>query len=464
MRQQTVRLVLTALGLLIGLQVAFTALIVLGAAVPDGPVVRTIHEHTEPGRTWGLPEGDGAGGSGTPTTDQAVLTSGLGRPELGPWERAMLMPRLETGSPGHEQVVRLAAGGSGEEELRGYFRYWAGYTVLTRPVLATLGLPGLRLVVGTLLVAGTALAATALARRATPWHVVALAVPLLLGTNILLTPSVSMAHALSFAVAFAGVGLVAAAGPRLPFVVLATVVAASAYSFVDLLTNPVIPWVLAAAVAAGLAYRDTGQVRDLVRHGLAVGAVWPLAWAATWASRWALAVLALGWETASTDIGGQVESRLDLEAAGVVDRVGAATWINLGYWWETSSTAPVLVLLTLVTVVVLLAAAARSGVLRPAPLLLLCAPALVVPVWYELFSNHSQIHVPFTYRYVPAVLSLLLFAAVTVLEASRRRDGTVPGRRRQTEVVEPLDLLARRRHGVEHDPEHQGHPREDHHP
>ena len=44
-------------------------------------------------------------------------------------------------------------------------------------------------------------------------------------------------HALSFATVFAGLGLLAMAGRALPAVLVATVVGASAYSFVDLLTN-----------------------------------------------------------------------------------------------------------------------------------------------------------------------------------------------------------------------------------
>lgn len=407
------------LGLFAGLQLLFTLLLVLGAAVPDGAVVRPIVQETEPGRTWGLPEGDGVGGSGTPTTDQAVLTSGLGRPELGVWDKAMYMPRLDTGSLGHEQLAELDEDGAVDEELRGYFRYWAGYTFLTRPLLWAWGLSGLRLVVGAVLVTAMWFAARAIARSSSPLHVAAIAAPLLVGTNVVFTPSVSMAHAISFASAFAGLGLLALAGRTLPPMLAATVIGASVYNFVDLLTNPLIPWVLSAALAAGLAYRRSGEVRRLLVHGLAVGIVWPAAWAATWATRWLLAVMSLGRETALADVGGQVQARLDYDHTAVSSSFGAATWRNTLYWWETVATSPFLLVITLGVVVVLALRAARSDELRPIPFLLLCLPVVAVPVWFELFSAHSQIHMAFTYRYLPMMLSVVLFAAVTVWEAHR---------------------------------------------
>ena len=64
---------------------------------------------------------------------------------------------------------------------------------------------------------------------------------------------------------------------------------------------------------------------------------------------------------------------------------------------------------------------ARAGRFPMVPFLLLSAPVLLVPVWFELFSAHTQIHVHFAYRYVPLVLSVVLWAAVTVADAHRAR-------------------------------------------
>lgn len=418
---QQVPLAILLTGLLLALQVAFTLLLVVGAAVPDGPVARGIASHTEPGRTWGLPEADGVGGSGTPTTDQAVMTSGLGQPDVGPWDRAMLMPRLETGTPGHEQLTRLVQGESLDPDMRGYFRYWAGYTVLTRPVLALWELPGMRLVAGALLVGTAALAARAVARRSTPWHVLAVAVPLVLASNVVMLPAVSMSHTLSWATTLGGLWLLAVSAPRgLRAVLVATTVGAAAYQFVDLLTNPVVPWALSAALAASFAWRRSGEVGELLRHGLAVGLVWPLAWALSWVARWALAVLALGWTTAVRDIRGQVEVRLDVDVTGVNGAFGASTARNVGYWWDTVPTAPVLLLVCAVAVVALLVRVRAGRLDRLVPFLLLCLPAMIVPVWYEVFSNHSQLHAAFTYRYVPLVLGLVLLAVAGCWQDHRR--------------------------------------------
>lgn len=423
-------------GLLLVLQVVFTLLLVLGALVPDGPLVRGIASHTEPGRTWGLPEADGVGGSGTPTTDQAVMTSGLGRPELDPWSKAMFMPRLEAGTPGHEQLSELAQNRTLDTELRGYFRYWAGYTVITRPVLALWELPGMRLAVGALFVGAAWAAGRGMVRRWSPWQAVAIAGPLLLASNVVMLPAVSMSHTLSWATTLAGLWLLAVCAPRgLRAMLLATTVGAAAYQFIDLLTNPVVPWALSAALAAAFAWRHTGEVRTLIQHGLAVGLVWPLAWALTWVGRWCLAVLTVGPTNAFRDIGGQVESRLDLGVTGVRNGFGAATARNLSYWWETLPTAPVLLMIGAAALGAFLLHVARGRTHLFVPFLMLCMPILTVPAWYELFSNHSQIHAAFTYRYVPLALGLLLFAVVSCWREPHRKSAAQDGSR--AERAEP---------------------------
>ena len=270
-------------------------------------------------------------------------------------------------------------------------------------------------------------AARALARAASPLHVAAAGLPLLLGSNLVMTPAVSISHALSTATALAGLWLLVEADRLgLRTVLVATVIGAAGYSFVDLLTNPVLPWTLSAALAAGLAYRRTHDVGILLRHGVAVGVVWPLAWALTWMSRWALAILVLGWDTAMRDIGGQMQVRMDLGVQSVDATLGAGVVRNVRYWWETMPTAPALLLLGSGSLVVLLLPGLRFGKVSLHPFWLLALPALVVPVWYEVFSNHSQIHAAFTYRYVPLTLSLVLLAAIPVREAGRGRDREAP--------------------------------------
>ena len=49
------------------------------------------------------------------------------------------MPRLESCTEGAQQVRTLHRGGQVDDPQE-YFRYWAGYTVLSRPVLALGGM------------------------------------------------------------------------------------------------------------------------------------------------------------------------------------------------------------------------------------------------------------------------------------------------------------------------------------
>ena len=55
----------------------------------------------------------------------------------------------------------------------------------------------------------------------------------------------------------------------------------------------------------------------------------------------------------------------------------------------------------------------RAGVTPTASRVgLLAAPALIVPLWYEVLSNHSQVHAFFTYRSVAAAVGIGVAACV----------------------------------------------------
>ncbi len=74
--------------------------------------------------------------------------------------------------------------------------------------------------------------------------------------------------------------------------------------------------------------------------------------------------------------------------------------------------------------VALVVAVRRGGWQRLGVAALLAAPALLVPAWYEVLSNHSQVHAFFTYRSVPAALGVLVAACLVAATRPRSTSGT----------------------------------------
>lgn len=406
-----------------GLVAVLATLLVLAEAVPDGAVVRQLDQALDRGQFGQELVPDAFGGLHDGFTECVVLGFGLGAPPepMGLVARAAWAPRIGSCEDGVEQVRALAAG---EEVAAGpYYRYWNGYAPLTRPTLALVGVTGLRVVAGIVLAAAGLFAAIAVGRRLGTMATVALAGPLLLASNVLATPAGSLTHALSLAAAFVGTGLVAVGADRggAAGAAVAAASGAALFVYVDLLTTPALPWAWAAFVAAAVPAVRGASPGRVARSGLAAGLAWPAAWALTWATRWLLAAAVHGTEVL-TSIGQVSRFRVSGEAAGVQDAVGAALRANLGWWWDRHATARVVLALAVVAVLTSLVVAARRdrGGARVGLAVLLAAPALVVPVWYELLSNHSQLHAFFTYRGVPAAVGVAVAACVVAARGRRR--------------------------------------------
>lgn len=407
--------------------VVFVGLLVVAEAVPDDRVERQLAAAIEDGQYGPALVPDRFGGFHDGFTECVVLGQGLGSPpeQMGPWRRAIYAPRIGSCEQGVDQIATLASGG--EVEAGPYHRYWNGYAPVTRPVVAAVGVTGLRVVVGVLLAGAAAFAAIAVGRRLGWPATVALFAPVVLASNVVTTPAHGFTHAISLSVAAAGTGLVAVAADRGRLAtVAATSLAAALFVYVDLLTTPAVPWVLAAFVAAAVAARRGASTAEVARTTAIVGVVWPVVYAATWAVRWLLAAAVLG-----PDVLGEIVeiSRFRVGGAfeGVQEHVGAATRTNLEWWLGRTPTAPVVLGLAVATCVVALVIAGRHDRTRPALAALLAVPALVVPAWYELLSNHSQIHAFFTYRSVPVAVGVGTAACVMAATRPERPAAERPG-------------------------------------
>jgi hypothetical protein len=412
-----VRFLATAFAGLVALQVVFFALLLAAQAVPNQPIVDHLARAIETG-DYGDPYGpDGVGGTADRFTECAELGYGVTAPDdpRSLWNLTTGGPRLSSCDDGKGEIQRLAAG---ERFLTPatYFRYWSGYSVLTRPVLALTDVPGLRLVVTGVFALAALAAFLAVTRRLGRAAGFALFLPLVATTNALAMPDRAFTHGIALATVAAGVALTAvAASGGWRRAVLGAGFAAALFCYTDLLTVPPMSWALCAAVAAAVAQVRTGDWRESARTVLAVGAAWPVAFGFTWVSRWAIGALGQGLSVFSRV---QEVSRFRLDGGDVSQTFGAGLVANWEFWTGASVTAVPVVGAAAVLVVVLLALAVRRH--GPAGALAFAAvglPALVVPAWYCVLSNHSQIHAFFTYRSLPAAVGVLLLAAVV---AARR--------------------------------------------
>lgn len=428
------------LALYLALQAVFFGLTVAAAAVPSTAVLSSLATAAAEGR-WNAVDfpSDGIGhvtprhafaGVSDSYTECIAMTAGVSADvddQLDPVTRSLSWPHLGTCSNAYPAIQSLIAG---ENADQGYYynRYWIGSAVISRPLLVLGGLGAVRVAAAAIFLVGLITASVAFARRTSWWIPTLLFVPLLLSTNIVTQTLDSYPHVLAM-----GVGLLGAAlGVRLgrepaPAIVAFALIAGGTFNFVDFLLNPPVAWSLfVAGVIVGRLARDRWSV-SLRSVGAALGAGtvgWMLGYLLTWATRWLLAVVAFG-QSALDEIVGSIFIRLSGEnGALVIPGITMPTRRNVSFWIDTIPTAPMVATIfgaaTVVALVILLLSRRWQALLL---VVAVAAPALLVPIWYETLSNHSQIHMWFTYRAVPVALGIVAAAAwlPIVVRASARR-------------------------------------------
>lgn len=403
-------------------QVAFFGLLVAGQSVPDEAVAHNLSVAIKAGN-YG-PDGlnDRMGGTSDTFTECIVAATGLGHPGENVVIRAAYMPRLGSCTGGKAPILELAAGNVLPDGIvSGYSKYWAGYTAVTRPVIALFGLTGMRIVAGAMLLFSAILAVVVLGRRTGMWAAAGLLLPLGLATNLMSTPSTSFSQAFSISVMFFGVALTAwGAAKSTKWAIFSVGLAGALFCFVDLLTTPAIPWAFCTVVAAGLSYAKHRTLRPTLLAGITAAAVWIIAFAGTWFSRWIFAALFLGVRTTYKSIVSNIEFRTGGDHAAVSHVLFAPTGANWTYWTTHVPTAGfITIAVGIVIVVALVMTWVRHGLRTVAAWPVLILSAVVVIVWFEVLNNHSQIHAFFVYRGFPAMLGVLLFSALLLWQLPR---------------------------------------------
>jgi hypothetical protein len=291
-----------------------------------------------------------------------------------------------------------------------YPRYWHGYRVVLDPLTAVFRIRDSQQVILIFLVAALAWFVIELQKIAGDRAALAFIFPTVLLTDLWRMFQIT-SHALATAFIFAGGALIARkARSGAPLIVTAALLG-SVFNFIDFLTNP--PW-----QPMLLAFVTLTSARELL-CALQVVSAWSVGYALTWASKWALAV---AWGVPWKEIAEVILFRLDGDYGDTISHHLLAPSLKVlpflfrDIVWQT----PAVVILTILAPLLLPDRPPRWRTLAT-----LSLPALIPFAWFELLSNHTQIH-PWTVSRPVASAIGIVFAAWIV--ASRRQDPEVPQR------------------------------------
>ena len=349
-------------------------------------------------------------------TDCVGVTIGL--PDEGdssPVKSAIATP---TGGGCSVAVPAIAGVQSGDEWVGGYdyYRYWHGYTLVTRPGIAAFGLGGTRM----LALAGLAGLIFGLGRSLTRVHgwptSVALLGPLVLTTDFVELPR-SLPHAIGVAAALGGAwyghARVLARG-TLAEIAWCGAVAGAGFVYFDILTMPPGAAVLLVGVV-GFAFARVATGRRLGLGLLVALSAWCVGWVWMWVSKFLIASIVFGAGTVYDVIRFAAENRIDGNAEAFdfsflnTSRAMLVTWKN-----QPLTVAAVIVFIVWVAATVVRQRQAGAiGRLRDR--MLLAFPSTIVFIWFEVMRNHSQNHGFFTYRSLAISAGLVFAGAVIVL-------------------------------------------------
>lgn len=387
-----------------------------GELVPDRAVANSLVRALDAGQLSAANYGVSPSGNQIDHFTECIsLTEGLGdHVDQSPFVTAITSPYLGSCGVAVPQLEQFRRSGKLPPGTY-YYRYWHGYTPLTRPLLAVMGVGGTRWVLGLLLYGCTAGFVVLLCRRY-GWFVAAgLTLPLLLATDFLELAD-TVPHTVAWITwAVAGAVAVAVAGRSSSDLRWSAAVIGVAAGFLSAYAD------LMVAMPATLALVTAVVALEAVRRGRITGrnlsavAVTPAAWAAamgvTWLAKWALAALVVGPSAVKDNVEHQIGFRLSGHTAVASGGFGSATLDNARALWHRplgAITVVAVALLALVWLIGVLRSGGRGSAMAGAALVAGCA--VLVPCWYEALSNHSQIHFWLTYRSLAVSLGIVASA------------------------------------------------------
>lgn len=300
--------------------------------------------------------------------------------------------------------LRAAAADPSSVTWDRYPRYWHGYRLYSAPLASALPILALKFVNLFLLAAASAFFVVQSRRLLGSAQTIGLCAPVLFCSDYIRIWHVTP-HTVSTAIIVGGAGLFAIAIRRranLVALLLMSAAFGSAFNFVDFLVNP--PWMPMLLAFFAMAAPDR-TARERVIIALLCVATWFAAYGLTWFTKWVAAYLV----DPSFDIKADVLSTAMFRIAGAnrdvvhFPLVATAKMIRscLSSWGIGFFVA-----FTIVSV-----QAVRHGNFNRRQFLQLAWPIAIPVVWFEVLSNHSQIHVFFVSRSAAAAFGVLFAAA-----------------------------------------------------
>jgi len=406
--------------ILIGFQLVGLALVIGAEMVPDRFVADALVQGIEEGLITEVEHPTtGLGNKVDRWTECIALTIGLGDPDgSNNLQTAITSPVI--GKCGLTvPALRAYADGTSLEANGSYYRYWHGYTFMTRPSLALFGVAGTRLIALALAAVSLAALAVLVGRVTSVAAALLLIAPVLLSTGFVdLGESVPHALAMAATLASASVAWVLVRRrPSIFWMAAAALFAGSLSAFVDLMVFLPGAWALVSVLILVAAFTRGWRSFKLLTAGIVAVTAWLVGLAFTWGTQWFLAGALVGFRTVFVNIRDQVGFRLNGDATIVTEGFGAATRLNVGYWLDRPF-GTILVLVGLTAAMIFVIRGVSSGRMHVSTALIIAAPAFIPLVWYEILSSHSQIHFWITYKSLGLALGALLFGLFVAMKPS----------------------------------------------
>ena len=292
--------------------------------------------------------------------------------------------------------------------VNGYTRYWHGYQVIVRPLLAVGSYENMVYLSVLLFTAGMALSFAEIRRRLGLPEAFAFLLSLycirIYATAICLNNSgvfIAGMTAILFVTRLTGTEKEKILYP----VFMLTGMFAN---YIDVLTAPLVSLGLPLTVYLAIRIRDRkSTLRQDLLETVAVPAFWGAGYALFWICKWILASLIVG-NNAIADAVEQAEFRIAGDATHATTPIGAIRNNVAALWPDDAFTQWLLIALAVLMLLTLLLFAKKFRELaRTLPLVCVAASPFL---WMCVLSNHSQIHAPFVFR----ILVVTLFAGLTL--------------------------------------------------
>ena len=170
-----------------------------------------------------------------------------------------------------------------------YARYWHGYSVILRPLLAITNYSGIRIILSALTIILTLLFLYKLYKKIDIWAAIIFLIGLLSVSIFVITQSVNEILVFLIAIIFSLILLYKKDLSK--HVVEIFFIAGSITNFIDLLTAPIVTLGLPLIIYILLLQKENKKLKEVLRKGLKACLAWGMAYGITWILKWVLTQL-----------------------------------------------------------------------------------------------------------------------------------------------------------------------------